>query len=305
MRSGQLELRVRPSWAETGRACLRPPAPWDLVLRPVGSPRASAPTSECTRRSKPEGRSTCGRRREARDRTPPPRTYSRLVPSPRSAIRRAMRVVWRMYPRPAPQCRGTTLASQVRLGVAPVWQPGRVWHPKTLSVAGAWRAAIRFTTGVRSRWSKKRERGDIQYFTPANLHGLAISPARDPPSPSIFGGWGGHHPFRERVTNPAGSRLADLAENRRCAVPQRLGRVWKAWGARRRASASAQQSNGRFPPRGRPGLRLLDALLGHACRTQSRQNRRSAAGARSRTGALRRTGARLLASRMRGLNGAG
>ena len=107
------------------------------------------------------------------------------------------------------------------------------------------------------------------------------------------------------TVNPAGSRLADFAENRRCAVPQRLGRVWNAWGARRRAAASAQQSNGRFPPRGRPGLRLLDALLGHACRTQSRQNRRSAAGARSRTGALRRTGARLLASRMRGLNGAG
>ena len=149
------------------------------------------------------------------------------------------------------------------------------------------------------------EGGEFQYFTHSNLHGLAIRPARDPPSPSIFGGWGGHHPFRERVANPAGSRLADFAENRRCAVPQRLGRVWNAWGARRRAAASAQQSNGRFPPRGHPGLRLLDALLGHACRTQSRQNRRLAAGARSRTGALRRTGARLLASRVRGLNGAG
>jgi hypothetical protein len=33
-----------------------------------------------------------------------------------------------MYPLPAPQCRGTTLASQVRLCVAPVW-PGRVWQP--------------------------------------------------------------------------------------------------------------------------------------------------------------------------------
>ena len=51
----------------------------------------------------------------------------------------------------------------------------------------------------------------IQYFTPPNLHGLAIRPARDPQSPSIFGGWGGHHPFRERVVNPAGSRLADFA----------------------------------------------------------------------------------------------
>ena len=31
----------------------------------------------------------------------------------------------------------------------------------------------------------------IQYFTPANLHGLAIRPAKDPPSPSTFADFGG------------------------------------------------------------------------------------------------------------------
>lgn len=31
----------------------------------------------------------------------------------------------------------------------------------------------------------------IQYFTPANLLGLAIRPAKDPPSPSTFADFGG------------------------------------------------------------------------------------------------------------------
>ena len=31
----------------------------------------------------------------------------------------------------------------------------------------------------------------FKYFTPANLHGLAIRPAKDPPSPSTFAAFGG------------------------------------------------------------------------------------------------------------------
>ena len=68
----------------------------------------------------------------------------------------------------------------------------------------------------------------------------------------------------------------DFAENRQCAVPQRLGRVWNAWLSQLWAAASVQPGGGLFPPRSHPGLRPLDAQEGRARWTQRRQIRRSA-----------------------------